>query len=200
MVGNSLLRQKTGIPMGIEPAPFWANLFLYTYEKEYTSQFISNDKVKARHFHATKLFIDDLGTLNDEDVFNGVYKDIYPPELQLKVEHSGTHARFFNLDITVKDGLFVYKLFDKCDAVPFFIVRLSYIDSDIPKSIIYSALVVEFLRIARSSLLYKDFNEKGMELLNRKKAQGAQSLRCRKALSKIVYQFCLIIYQFWKKL
>ena len=63
---------------------------------------------------------------------------------------------------------------------------MPYIDSNIPKSIFYSSLVVEFLRIARSSLLYKDFNEKAMELLNRMKAQGAQSLRCRKTLSKII--------------
>ena len=85
MVGNLLLRQKIGIPMGIEPASFWANLFLYTYENEYTSELISNDKVKARHFQATKRFIDDLGTLNDGGVFNDVYKDIYPHESQLKV-------------------------------------------------------------------------------------------------------------------
>ena len=57
MVGNSLLRQKIGIPMGIDPAPFWANLFLYTYENEYMSELISNDKVKARHFHATNVLL-----------------------------------------------------------------------------------------------------------------------------------------------
>ena len=83
------------------------------------SEFISNDKVKARHFHATNRFIDDLGTLNDEGVFNYVYKDIYPTELQLKVEHSGTHATFLNLDITVKNGVFIYKLIDKRDAFLF---------------------------------------------------------------------------------
>ena len=65
-----------------------------------------------------------------------------------------------------------------------FLFLLPYIDGIIPKSIFYSALVGEFLRIARSSLRYKDFKEKTMELLNRLKAQGAQSLRCRKALSK----------------
>ena len=151
------------------------------------SELISNDKVKARHFHATKRFIDDLGTLNGDRVFNDVYKDIYPPELQLKVEHSGTLATFINLDITVKDGVFIYKLFDKRDTFPFFTVHMPYIDSNIPKVIFYSALVGEFLRIARSSLLYKDFNEKAMELLNRMKAQGTQSFRCRKALLKIKF-------------
>ena len=79
MVRNSLLRQKIGIPVGIDPAPFWASLFLYTHKNEYMSELISNDKVKAHYFHATKRFIDDLGTLNDGGVFNDVYKDIYPP-------------------------------------------------------------------------------------------------------------------------
>ena len=83
----------------------------------------------------------------------------YPSELQLKVEHFGTHVTFLNLAITVKYGVFVYKLFDKRDAFPFFIVHMPYIDSNIPKSIFHSALVGEYLGIACSSLLYKDFNE-----------------------------------------
>ena len=82
--------------MGIDPGPFWANLFSYTYENEYISELISNHKAKVRHFHATKRFIDDLGTLNGTGVFNDVYKDIYLPELQLNVEHSGTHVTFWN--------------------------------------------------------------------------------------------------------
>ena len=71
------------------------------------SKFISN-KVKVLNFHTAKRFIDDPGTLNDGGVFNNVNKYIYPPELQLKVKHSGTHATFFNLDIAVNDGLSVY--------------------------------------------------------------------------------------------
>ena len=88
------------------------NLYLYTYENQYMSDLISNDKVKVRHFHETKRFVDDLGTLNDGGAFNDVYKDIdiYPTELQLKVEHSGTHATFLNfLDIAVIHySLYVY--------------------------------------------------------------------------------------------
>ena len=75
----------------------------------------------------------------------------------MKVDHSCTHATFLNLDITVKDGVFIYKLFDKCDVFLFFIVFIPYIDSNIPKLIFYSALLGEFLRIACSSFLYKDF-------------------------------------------
>ena len=57
-------------------------------------ELIPNDRVKARHFHPTKRFIDDLGTLKDRGIFNNVYKDIYSPELQLKLEHSTTLATF----------------------------------------------------------------------------------------------------------
>ena len=119
MVGNSLLRQKIGIPMGIDPAPFWENLFLRTYENEYVSELISNDNIKAHYFHATKRFINYLLAVNDGGVFNDVHKDIYPPELQLKVEHSGTYGTFLSFDMMVKDGVFIYKLFDKWDAFPF---------------------------------------------------------------------------------
>ena len=52
-----------------------------------------------------------LGTLDDGGVFSDVYKDIYHAELQFKVEHSGNQATLLNLDITVKNGVFVYKPF-----------------------------------------------------------------------------------------
>ena len=66
---------------------------------------------------------------------------------------------------------------------------MSYIDSNIPKSnilLFYSALVGEFLSIVRTSLLYNYFIEEAKELLNRIKSQEAHSLRCKKALSKII--------------
>ena len=88
-MGNTVLRQAIGIPMGIDPAPFWANLFLYAYEVNYMSDLIASDKVKARHFHSIKRFIDDLCALNDGGEFGHVYKDIYPSELELKGSHSG---------------------------------------------------------------------------------------------------------------
>ena len=38
------MKQTISIPMGIEPAPFWANIFLHSYEEEYMSSLISLDK------------------------------------------------------------------------------------------------------------------------------------------------------------
>ena len=41
---------------------------------------------------------------------------MYPKELELKVEHQGDHTTFFYLDVTIKEGTFIYKLFDKRDS------------------------------------------------------------------------------------
>ena len=185
-VGNILLRQKIGIPMGIDPAPFWANLFLYTYENDFVSKLVSTNKALARKFHSTRRFIDDLIALNDGGMFGIVFEDIYPPELALKVEHSGEYASFLSLDITIRDGMFVYKLFDKRDAFPFFIVRMPHLESNIPESIFYSAIVGEFLRIARNSLFYDDFYAKAKLLIDRMKSQGAKISRCKTVLRKII--------------
>ena len=41
--------------------------------------------------------------------------------LELKVEHQGNYATFLVLDITMEDGIVLYKLFDKTDKVPNFV-------------------------------------------------------------------------------
>ena len=187
-VGNVVMRQAIGIPMGIDPAPFWANLFLYVYENQFISDLISTDKVKARHFLSTKRFIDDLCALNDGGEFGRLHQQIYPDELELKVEHSGSHASFLNLDITIKDGIFVYKLYDKRDAFPFSIVRMPYTSSNIPENIFYSAMVGEFLRIARSTLLYEDFLPRVTELIQRLNKQGAKKHLSTRNLRKIIHR------------
>ena len=55
--------------------------------------------------------IDDLCATNDADKFNNSDKNIYQPQLKSKVDHKGHHATFLDLDITLRDGKFVYNLF-----------------------------------------------------------------------------------------
>ena len=184
--GNIVMYQVIGIPMGIDPAPFWANLFLYQYEHRYLSQLIEEDKVKARHFHSTKRFIDDLCAINDGNLFQSVHEQIYPAELELKIEHFGTHASFLNLDISIKDGIFIYKLFDKRDAFPFSIVRMPHKDSNMPESIFYSSFVGELLRIARSTLLFVDLKSKTDIFIQRMRSQGADLKKLEISLRRVI--------------
>ena len=69
---------------------------------------ISSDKIKTRHFRSTKRIINDLGAINDDGEFERSICDIYPKELELKVNHQDDHAAFLNLDITIKEGTFIH--------------------------------------------------------------------------------------------
>ena len=55
---------------------------------------VSPDKIKARYFHSTKCFIDELRAINAGREFGRSFRDISPKELELKVEHQGRHTRF----------------------------------------------------------------------------------------------------------
>ena len=74
------------------------------------------------------------------------------------------YAIIFGLDITIKDNILVYKLFDKKDKFPFFIVHIPYLSINIPSSIFDGSLISEFLEIARCKLRLTDFVCKASQL------------------------------------
>ena len=151
MVGDQIFKQRIGIPMGSDPAPFFANLFLYHYESRYMKELKKTDLPRARRFGNLSRFIDDLAAINDGGEFERCAAEIYPPELELKKENDGSkNASFLDLDITIEDDkTFSLKLYDKRDAFPFDIVRLPNISNNMPSPIFYATLGGELLRIAR---------------------------------------------------
>ena len=52
------------------------------------------------------------------------------------------------LDIQIRDDIFVYKLYDNRDTFPFSIVCLPNLSSNIPSNIFYGAVFSELLQIA----------------------------------------------------
>ena len=185
-VGNVVMKQIIGIPMGIDPAPFWANLFLYRYESIYISELIKSDKIKAKKYHGTSRFIDDLCALNDGEEFKNSYKEIYPAELQLKVEHFGDHATFLDLDIKIENKTFVYKLYDKRDEFPFSIVRMPNMKSNIPSEIFYNTIKSEILRIARCTLKVNEFILRGKDIYQRMIKQGGEEQKVKTSILKFM--------------
>ena len=111
------------------------------------SSLISSNKINARHFHPKKCFIDHFCGIYDGAEFGKSVCDMYPKELELKVKHQAGHATFLNLDICIKEGTFMYKLFDKRKSFPFLITKLPDIESNIPQNVFYSGTKGEFLRI-----------------------------------------------------
>ena len=171
--------------MGIDPAPFWANLYLYFHECNFITDLMKTERNLARKFHGISRFIDDLCAINDGNQFAVIYHRIYPKELELKVEHQGNHATFLDLDITIQDGIFIYKLFDKRDAFPFFIVRMPCMCSNIPSTTFkYGSVMSEFLRNARNTLQLTDFIPRARELCERMISQDGSKDKILKQINR----------------
>ena len=62
--------------MGIDPALFWANIYLSKHEGDFMGKLIKENITRAKKFPGTFLFICNLCTLNDEGEFQKSYKEI----------------------------------------------------------------------------------------------------------------------------
>ena len=51
--------------MGVDPAPFWENLNLYSFEYKFITSLMGTDKGTAFKFRNASRFIDDECNLND---------------------------------------------------------------------------------------------------------------------------------------
>ena len=170
--------------MGSDPAPYFANLFLYYYENEWLNKLKKSDLHKARQFSNTFRFIDDLGALNDGGLFDFYRNEIYPPEMELGKENDGTlSASFLDLFITVVGNKFNTKLFDKRDSFPFQISRMPFLCSNIPSKVFYSSLGAEILRIGRATSQAPDFYQSGKAVVDRMVRQGGKLNRIKKTLT-----------------
>ena len=184
-VGNYLFRQQIGIPMGSDPAPFFANLFLYHYERQWLLKLKKKDLAKARKFGNTFRFIDDLCALNDGGEFEKHYGEIYPEEMQLGKENKDNkNASFLDLGISIENKKIDVGLFDKRDAFNFTIVRMPYASSNMPSTIFYSSLGAEILRIARATSNVESFTESSKNLIIRMVKQGAVISKVQAVLKK----------------
>ena len=92
------------------------------------------------------------------------------------------------LDIKISGEEFIYKMFDKRDEFSFSVVRMPYIDSNIPSYIFYGTILSEIVRIARSTLLLDDLIPRLGALFKRMLIQGADRWKiicqCKKAMDK----------------
>ena len=81
----------------------------------------------------------------DDNEFLTSFKNIYPKELDLKIEHRINHVSFLDLEIKLEDSVFVYKHFDERDQFSLFIVRIPHLSSNIPSTISSGSIFSELL-------------------------------------------------------
>ena len=75
-----MFRQIIGIPRGLDPAPFFANL-LFFYESEWMTKLRQDNYLASRKLYNTFRFIDDLITISDWNIFETNVHEIYPESL-----------------------------------------------------------------------------------------------------------------------
>ena len=122
-----------GIPMGTNCAPLLADLFLYSYENEFSDKLIKEGKRKlARKFNLSYRYIDDLIFFNNKR-FTEFISDIYPKKLTISETTKSTSiVSYLNLlFIRDKSNNITTKLNDKPDAFGFHIVKFLFLSSNI---------------------------------------------------------------------
>ena len=186
-LGDKLFRQDIGIPMGSDPAPAFANLFLFHYESSWLKSIKKNNCILARKFGQVYRYIDDLLALNDGHSFETFHEDIYPEELQLNKENDNPYStNFLDLHINIENGIFTTRLFDKRDHFGFNITRLPYKDSNIPNRMFYSSIAAESLRIFRATSTSNHAISSIQTLVARMIKQGANVPNMKSSIAKMI--------------
>ena len=187
LFGNLVTQQIIGIPMGSDPAPFFANLYLASHEIKWVLHQRKLGLINLRKINNIGRFIDDLESINDDNIFENNFNDIYPKELKLKKENNNNQsASFLDIQIDIEDGMFHTRLFDKRDNFGFDIVRMPFSCSNIPNKMFYGSIGAEFLRITRATSKLDDLIKSSKQLLSRMSNQKGKIQHMQRVVLKMI--------------
>ncbi len=197
-IGDKVYRQKIGIPMGTDPAPFMANLYLYYYEYHYMEKMTKEEYGAARKWYGhIRRFIDDLCGLNNHGQIGNNWKKIYPKELILNKENADDkEASFLDLFITVDNNTFNTKIYDKRDAFPFDIVSLPDLHGNITESSAYGVLKGQIIRYARNTSGFMDFTERIATIVKKIKEKGYTKSKIMNTLKACFSKYSWILRKY----
>ena len=144
--GNKLYRQIFGIPMGTNCDPLVADLFLFCHERDFMASLsVDNQADIIEAFDSTSRYLDDLLNI-DNPYSKGMINKIYPPELQLnKANTSDTEAPFLDLHLSISNGFFFSKIYDKRDDFDFYIVNFPFLDGDVSRRPSYGVYIYQLI-------------------------------------------------------
>ena len=187
--GSKILRQKIGIPMGVDPAPQFANGHLHFYEFKFQKEHLYTNYAVAKSLNHTFRYIDDISPLNDNGVFEKYKSKIYPADLELNRENVGYNsASVLEMDIKIVREKFIIDVFDKRDKFNFEVFRYPSILSNIPDSTLYNVFYSQIVRFSRVCNNKDGFISALKTLKGRVISKGAKNSRLLATFNK-----------FWKK-
>ena len=93
-----------------------------------------------------------------DELFEGMVKQVYPPELQLnKANNTDTEAPFLDLHLSIANGFISSKIYDKRDDFDFDIFDFPFSDGDVPRRASYGVYISQLIRFARVCNHVADF-------------------------------------------
>ena len=150
-VGENLYRQHIGVPIGINPGPYIANLTLWYFENRFLDSTYKSKYYIVRKLNNTFRLIDDITTLNSDGYLEEYFKLIYPDSLTLNKENEVDSAAYvLDLDISINvEGKFSCKVYDKRDNFGFKVVKFQPLMSNQASSVLYGTYYSQLVRYSR---------------------------------------------------
>ena len=132
--------------MGGNASPLIADLYLSWLEYQYLSKLVRNKDFNLLHkFKYNSRYII---TPNVEN-FLEIAKHIYPIEIPLEqTNNDSLHDTFLDLDITVVNKRFCFKVFQKVDLFDFEVISFPFLESNIPQYICYNTFFSQLVRFS----------------------------------------------------
>ena len=90
-VGPKIFSEITGIPIGPDTAPLFANLYFHFYESKWMNKLKKDNLIKAGKRWNIFSFINDLYSISDAEESKTNYCSVYPGELVLGKRHTDKH-------------------------------------------------------------------------------------------------------------
>ena len=132
-------------------------------------------------FKSTSRYLDELLNI-DNSYFEGMFNQIYSPELKLNLANtSDTEAPFLDLHPSISNGLVTFKFYDECDEFDFDFVNILFLDGGVPRRHSYGVYISQLIRFARVCGHVENFNARNKCLIAKLLIQGYRYHKLRKA-------------------
>ena len=126
------------------------------------------DPQLARRFNRSARYIDDLLTIDNDELMEKYINAVYPAELELTHENSKNDksASCLDLQLDVMNGEKHTSLYDKRDNFPCKVVNFPDFSGNIPQDGSYGVFIAQTLRYAKACAKYTDFYHTNLDASN----------------------------------
>ena len=155
---GGLFRQTKGIIMGGKSSGWLSDCSLMVDEFRFIDKKVKEGNIEqARSFKGLNRYRDDCTALNIDN-FQEIAKDIYPDSLELSQENDDfSKASVLDMDVSIVDGYFRTKVYNKTDSFPFEVVSMPFLNSNIDRQVCYKVFYSQVLRYERLCSFQLDF-------------------------------------------